>query len=88
MILPIFSASLLWLVIITVLGWSSAISGSRPPNFFCEVGGPTFGGRRPSKVGIRVAKARAVYEKLENLKIFEKFRLENAIKMDFGDLLN
>ena len=52
----------------TVLGWSSAISGSRPPNFFCDGGGSHFWGPK----------------NFENLKFFEKLWLKNAIKMNLG----
>ena len=59
--------------ITTVLGWSSTISGSRPPNFFLEAG--KAGGARFTK-------------NFDNLKIFEKLRLKNAIKMNLGDHQN
>ena len=64
----------------TVLGWSLAISGSRPPNFFPRGWGFHFWGPKAQTFGF--------YEHFEYMKIFEKFRLENAIKMNLGDLLN
>ena len=64
-----------------MLGLNSAISVCRPPNFFPRGWGggpPTFGAEGDTKIFTKI---------FENLKIFEKFFLKNAIKMIFGDLL-
>ena len=72
-----------------MLGLSSAISVCRPPISFREGGGgpPTFGGRRPPKSGLSRAEGARFTKIFENLNIFEKSLLKNAIKMIFGDPL-
>ena len=72
----------------TVLGWSSAISGSRLPNFFPRGWGSHFWERKAPKSYLQRAGGARFTKNFTNLKDFENFRLKNAIRLNLGDLLN
>ena len=86
-----FSSGIPTIASTTALGWSLAISGSRPPNFFpweWGWGSSNFWGPKAPKSGSPRGEGARLTKNFEYFEIFEKKWLKNAIKMNFWDLLN